>query len=111
MAKRVNLGIPGVRLNGTGHRVLATIASRARAATGLACEPVQVSMRELSREARVTASTAIRTAHSLEANGLITSEERSREDGGQLANAFALTALGIECLRIADELEKNSDRE
>ena len=104
MAKRVNLGIPGVRLNETGHRVLAAIASRARAATGLACEPVQVRVRELSREARVSWSTCVRTAHSLEGYGLITSEERIGEDGGTLPNAYALTALGLECLRIADEL-------
>lgn len=103
MAKRILIDVPGVRLNETGHKTLAYIASAARAASGLACEPVPISRKDFVGALGVSQSCSIRTCAALEGSGLIRMELRSGNDGGQEANAYRLTALGIEVLRLADE--------
>lgn len=102
MAKRIQVGVPGVRLNETMHAVLRLIACRAREASGLACEPVQVPLRDFAQEAGVTQSSTIRAAHALGKAKLIVITPVWYDDGSQCANAYSLTALGIEVLRLAD---------
>lgn len=103
MAKRIQLGVPGVRLNETMHIALRLIALRAREASGLACEPVQVPVRDFARETGLTQSTAIRATHALQESKLVEISPVWFDDGSQRANAYSLTALGIEVLRLADE--------
>lgn len=103
MAKKIRLDIPGVRVNETGHRVLSYIADCARKANrGLACEPVAISRRNFCRELGISETGAIRTCHALEACGLMVCTSRTMEDGGQIANRYHLTALGLEVLRLCD---------
>lgn len=103
MAKRIQIDVPGVRLNETGYKTLAHIASAARAATRLACNPVPISRKSLTTALGVSQSCGFRTCAALEENGLIRVESHANGDGGQGANAYCLTALGLEVLRLADE--------
>lgn len=103
MAKRIDLQVPGVRLNETGYRFLGFIAERARVATGLACEPVQIGRKEFRSLLDMTDTSIIRACHALESNGLIEIKPCRDENGAQVMNSYALTALGIEVLRIADK--------
>lgn len=103
MAKRIQLYVPGVRLNETGFKALAFIAERARAASGLACRPVPISRRELCDCMGVSSASCFRTCKALEASGLIESSESALENGARVANTYNLTALGIEILRLAEE--------
>ena len=102
MAKRIDLGVPGVRLNETGHRALRLIAERAREQNRLACVPVRIGRREFGPALGLSETSVIRACHLLEQAGLIVTEGNRLESGAQVANSYALTALGIEVLRLAD---------
>lgn len=102
MAKRIKLDIPGVRLNETEHRTLALVAERARATSGLACEPTPIPLRDFVARLEMSQASAMRSCHSLHEDGLMVISPNRLETGAQVANSYSLTALGIEVLRLAD---------
>lgn len=103
MAKRVHVGVPGVRINETDHRVLASIAQLVRRGNGVACKPYPVSHRELRVLTQASEGSVLRSCKALERCGLVVVEPQFLETGAQAASFFALTALGLEVLRLADE--------
>lgn len=103
MAKRILLDIHGVRLNETSYKLLGCIAGAARGKHGLACVPVALSRRSLAAQIDCSTSNVIRSCRALEEQGLIVVTVNNLQNGAQTKNNYALTALGIEALRLADE--------
>lgn len=103
MAKRVNLGIQGLRINETECEILAYIVNRAREQRGLGCDPVELSRRSLSVAVGRSAQTTLRSCAALEEKGLVSSDIRHAENGAQVANAYCATALGMEIARLYEE--------
>lgn len=103
MAKRVNLGIQGLRVNETECEILAYIVHRAREQRGLGCDPVGLSRRSLSLAVGRSAQTTLRSCAALEEKGLVSADVRHAENGAQVANAYCVTALGMEVARLYEE--------
>lgn len=103
MAKRIHIDVPGVRINESDRRVLSCVASCAREATHLACVAVPIPYRRFMDDMGLCETSVIRICKRLRENGLMTVVVNEDEKGGRLANSYALTALGIEVLRLADE--------
>lgn len=103
MAKRIHIDVPGVRINESDRRVLSCVASCAREATHLACEAVPIPYRRFMDDIALCETSVIRICRRLRENGLMTVELNEDANGGRLANSYALTALGIEVLRLADD--------
>ena len=97
MSKRVRVNIPGVRVNETGCRVLRIIAERS------GCE-VQLAHREIAQAAAVSVPTVIRTLAALRDCELVIVRDNVQPNGARLPNGYELTALGLEVIRMAEEL-------
>lgn len=109
MSKRIKLNIPGIRLNESGYLILEFVAARARALWGLACRPVMLSNAEIGEYAGITKGSIMRAVHELERSGMVVSYKNTCESGARLPNSYALTALGIEVLRLAQEAMDGRD--
>lgn len=103
MAKRIHIDVPGIRLNESDHRALACVASCAREATHLACRPVPIPYQRFMEDTGLCETSAMRICRRLREAGLMVVEFNKDQNGARLANSYALTALGIEVLRLADE--------
>ena len=90
MSKRVRVNIPGVRVNETGCRVLRIIAERSGCEHGRRCAEVQLAHRDIAQAAAVSVPTVIR--------------DNVQPNGARLPNGYELTALGLEVIRMAEEL-------
>ena len=103
MAKRIHIDVPGVRINESDRRVLSCVASCAREASQLACVAAPIPYRRFMDDMGLCEMSVIRICKRLRDSGLMVVELNEDERGGRLANSYALTALGIEVLRLADE--------
>ena len=90
MTKQVDIAGGALRLNETELAALQLVAARAKV-PGAAVQLRLVDVCEAAGVAEVAARRAIRQ---LEAAGLLRVEARFDADGGQQANAYALTQLG-----------------
>lgn len=104
MAKLVHLGIEGLRINETECAILALIVNRARAIRGLGCDYVELSRRDIAWCAGCSGQTTLRACQSLVEKSLVEMDGRFLESGGQIANAYRATALGIEVARLYGEM-------
>lgn len=104
MSKRVRVNIPGVRVNETGCRVLRVIAERSSREHGRRCAEVQLSHRDIARSVAVSVPTVIRTLAALRDCELVIAHDNIQPNGAQLPNSYELTALGLEVIRMAEEL-------
>lgn len=103
MAKRVPLAIPNVRVNETSLAVLRVIANRALHTTGVRCGRVPISLREMSSLVSTSEQTIRRSCSALCDEGLLLRFEGWLDNGGQEANSYEITALGLEVLRQTEE--------
>lgn len=103
MAKRVNLGIQGLRINETECEILLYILRCAREQRGLGCDPIGLSRRSLSAAVGRSAQTTLRACSALAEKDLIRVDTQHTTDAGQVANAYSVTALGIEITRLYEE--------
>lgn len=101
MAKRVQVGVPGVRLNETSYAVLCAIARYSEAQHVVRCAPVEMSYKLIAAHAGVSSQAALRSCAALRDNGLLLVEHTAAASGGQGANIYQITALGLEVLRLA----------
>ncbi len=104
MSKRVRVNIPGVRVNETGCRVLRVIAERSNIEHGRRCVEVRLAHRDIAKAAAVSVPTVIRTLAALRDCKLVIVRDNVRPNGARLPNSYELTALGLEVIRIAEEL-------
>ena len=104
MSKRVRVIIPGVRVNETGCRVLRVIAERSCYEHGRRCAEVQLAHREIAQAAAVSVPTVIRTLAALRDCELVIVRDNVQPNGARLSNSYELTALGLEVIRMAEEL-------
>ena len=84
----------GVHLNQTELVILEVIGARSGGRAG----PASVSLRELQGLTSRSVATVRRSCHQLEDQGLIRIERRYLPNGGQLENAYAITAKGCQTL-------------
>ena len=95
MTKAVHGQLPaGVHINETDLAVLDQIGSR----SGGSGSAVELSLRELSALTARKVETVRRSCRQLERQGLIDVESRYLPNGGQLENAYAITAKGCQVL-------------
>ena len=95
MTKAVHGRLPqGVHINETDLAVLDQIGAR----SGGAGSAVAFSLRELSDLTARKVETVRRSCRQLERQGLIDIESRYLSNGGQLENAYAITAKGCQVL-------------
>lgn len=104
MSKRVRFNIPGVRVNETGCRVLRIIAERSGCEHGRRCAEVQLAHRDIAQAAAVSVPTVIRTLAALRDCELVIVRDNVQPNGARLPNGYELTALGLEVIRMAEEL-------
>lgn len=104
MSKRVRVNIPGVRVNETGCRVLRVIAERSCCEHGRRCAEVQLAHRDIAQAAAVSVPTVIRTLAALRDCELVIVRDNVQPNGARLSNSYELTALGLEVIRMAEEL-------
>lgn len=104
MSKRVRVNIPGVRVNETGCRVLRVIAERSCYEHGRRCAEVQLAHRDIAQAAAVSVPTVIRTLAALRDCELVIVRDNVQPNGARLSNSYELTALGLEVIRMAEEL-------
>lgn len=104
MSKRVRVNIPGVRVNETGCRVLRIIAERSGCEHGRRCAEVQLAHRDIAQAASVSVPTVIRTLAALRDCELVIVRDNVQPNGARLPNGYELTALGLEVIRMAEEL-------
>ena len=90
MTKQVDIAGGALRLNETELAALQLVAARA----GQPGEAVQLPLSAVCEAAGVSEAPARRAVRSLVADGLLSVEARYGADGGQRANAYALTQLG-----------------
>lgn len=103
MSKRVRIGVPGIKINEACLAVLGVIAQSAREANLVACKPVALGHRALEQRAGISRASVVRSIRMLEENDLIIAYENNSENGAQLENSYALTAMGLEVLRLGKE--------
>lgn len=112
MTKRVNLGIKDLRINETECEMLLYILRQGREQRGLGSDSVTLSRRSLSAALGCVTQTTLRACSGLAEKDLISIGTQYTADKGQAANAYSLTALGIEVVRIYEEVKRsNSDIE
>lgn len=104
MSKRVRVNIPGVRVNETGCHVLRAIAERSSAEHGRRCAEVQLSHRDMADAVSISIPTVIRTIASLRDYELVIVRDNIQPNGVRTCNSYELTALGLEVIRMAEEL-------
>ena len=104
MSKRVRVNIPGVRVNETGCRVLRLIAERFCDEHGRRCAEVQLPHRDIAEAIAISIPTVIRTLASLRDYGLVIVRDNIQPNGARMCNSYELTALGLEVIRMAEEL-------
>lgn len=102
--ERVRVNIPGVRVNETGCRVLRIIAERSGCEHGRRCAEVQLAHRDIAQAAAVSVPTVIRTLAALRDCELVIVRDNVQPNGARLPNGYELTALGLEVIRMAEEL-------
>lgn len=103
MAKKVKLGVEGLKVNETECRLLAYLVQRSRELHRIGCEHVALSRKEISRAIGCSPLTVIRTCQKLEGDGLIEIRFEHLENGAQMANSYRVTALGLEVSRLYRE--------
>ena len=96
MSKRVRVNIPGVRVNETG--------CRSGCEHGRRCAEVQLAHRDIAQAAAVSVPTVIRTLAALRDCELVIVRDNVQPNGARLPNGYELTALGLEVIRMAEEL-------
>ena len=104
MTRRVDVRIPGMRVNETECRVLSAIASVASDRCGYRCAEIGMSYREIRNASAVCGHTVMRTCASLRLKGLLEVNAHKLANGGTAANTYRVTALGLEVIRMAEEL-------
>lgn len=104
MSKRVRVNIPGVRVNETGCCVLRFIAERSCTEHGRRCAEVQLSHRDIAEAVAISIPTVIRSLASLRDYNLVNIRGNVLPNGARLSNSYELTALGLEVIRMAEEL-------
>lgn len=103
MAKKVKLGVEGLKVNETECRLLTYLVQRSRALHLIGCEHVALSRKEIARVIGCSPLTVIRTCQKLEGDGLIEIRFEHLENGAQMANSYRATALGLEVSRLYRE--------
>ena len=103
MTRRVDIGVPEVRVNETDCRVLRAVATRALAKTGLRFSPVVASLAELTVSVGVGAQSVGAACSGLAERGIMVVTPRVNASGGRHANSYELSAVGLEGLRLAEE--------
>lgn len=104
MGKPIRVNIPGVRVNEMGCRVLRAIAERSSDANGPRCAEVRLSHRDIADAVSIGITTVIRALASLCDCDLVIVCDNIQPNGARLRNSYELTALGLEVLRMAEEL-------
>ena len=104
MSKQVRVNIPGVRVNETGCRVLRAIAVRSTDEHGRRCAEVQLSHRDIAEAVSISIPTVIRTIAALRDCDLVIVRDNIQPNGARMCNSYELTALGLEVIRMAEEL-------
>lgn len=100
MAKRVKLGIEGLRVNETECRLLCTIIERSRRERGVGCEYVAMSRRDMATALGCSPLTTVRSCQALEEAGLMEAHPEHMDNGAQVASSYRATALGLEVARL-----------
>lgn len=100
MAKRVQLGIEGLKVNETECKLLTCLVQTSRAQHRIGCGYVALSRKEIARAIGCSPLTVIRTCQKLESDGLIEIRSEHLDNGAQMANSYRVTALGLEVSRL-----------
>ena len=103
MAKKVKLGVEGLKVNETECKLLTCLVQTSRALHRIGCEYVALSRRELAQSIGCSSLTVIRTCQKLESDGLIEIRPEHLDNGAQMANSYRVTALGLEVSRLYRE--------
>lgn len=100
MAKRVNLGIEGLRINETECQILDFVVERSRQDHTVGCAFVSISRKQLAQAVGRTALTTWRTCQHLVTQGLLEMRDEHLGSGAQVANSYRATAIGLEVVRL-----------
>lgn len=100
MAKRMKLGLEGLRVNETEYLVLEHIIGCSRREHVVGCEFVSISRKQLAEAIGRTSLTTWRACRHLESEGLVEMRDEHLGSGAQMANSYRATAIGIEVARL-----------
>lgn len=100
MAKRVKLGIEGLRINETECRILDFVIERSRQDHTVGCAFVSISRKQLAQAVGTSTLTTWRTCQHLVAQGLLEMRDEHLGSGAQVANSYRATAIGLEVARL-----------
>lgn len=100
MAKRVRLGIEGLRVNETECRLLCAIIERSRREHVIGCGYVAMSRRDMAAALGCSPLTTVRSCKALEDAGLMEVHFEHMDSGAQVASTYRATALGLEVARL-----------
>lgn len=103
MAKKVKLGLEGLKVNETECKLLACLVQTSRAQHRIGCEYVALSRKEIAQLIGCSSLTVIRTCQKLEGDRLIEIRSEHLDNGAQMANSYRVTALGLEVSRLYRE--------
>lgn len=84
--------------------MLRIIAERSGCEHGRRCAEVQLAHRDIAQAAAVSVPTVIRTLAALRDCELVIVRDNVQPNGARLPNGYELTALGLEVIRMAEEL-------
>ncbi len=100
MAKRVRLGIEGLKVNETECRLLELVVERSRGQHRIGCEFVDLSRKEMREHLGCSTPTTVRSCLYLVDSGLLEVRTEHLDNGAQVANSYRATALGLEVVRL-----------
>lgn len=103
MAKKVKLGIEGVKVNETECRLLVYLTGKSREQSRIGCSYVALSRREIAKAIDCSTLTVLRSCQKMERDGLLEMRPEHLDNGAQMANSYRVTAMGMEVGRLYEE--------